>query len=257
VPQSAISLYRVVFGVAVMALPPLIACATNAEGEVPDGGFPDMGGGGKKGDGGSDATDDDNGCMPGAQCCGSAQCPPTAHVQTTSCTNGKCAISTCAAGWYDFDASYATGCNCRGSDNPTSCATAMAVPSLSLGMSTTLSGNLPTESSENWFHVIFAGNAKSKAYHPKITFVTNPLNEFVFDVASSCSRDSLSCADRDAAIGLTAWEEFYGAAEGGADPDASSFKPIAPVGSAGVVFVRVYRVNPGASCDGYVLTVSD
>jgi hypothetical protein len=259
VPQSAISLSRVVLGIAVMALPPVIACATNADGEIPDGGFADVGGGSKKGDGGSDAiAGDENGCMPDAECCGSAQCPPTAHVQTTACTNGGCVISTCAQGWYDFDAAYATGCNCLGSDNPTSCATAMAVPSLSLGMSTTLSGNLPTESGESWFHVIFTGTATSKAYHPKITFVTNPRHEFVFDVASSCGGDILSCADRDAAVGLTTWEEFYGTAEGGADPDATTFKPIAPVGAKGVVYVRVYRADAsGPSCDGYVLGVSD
>lgn len=246
-----------------MALPPLVACATGgAEGESLEGGIAGDGGGGKKDGSRSDArmedvSEDNNGCAPGAQCCGAAQCPPTAHVQTTACMGGSCVISTCAAGWYDFDASYEGGCNCQGSDNPTSCGTAMAVPPLSLGMSTTLSGNLPTDSSENWFQITFAGSAKSKTYHPKLTFTTNPSNEFVFDVASSCGGDNLSCADRDAAAEVTTWEEFYGTAEGGADPDSSTYKPIAPVGAAGVVLVRVHRVNPGANCDGYVLTVSD
>jgi hypothetical protein len=253
---------RLWVGVALMALPPLIACATCAAGQIPDGGFSQTDGGGADEKGGADSSmpdtsSDEGGCSSGAQCCTPSQCPPTAHVQTTACTGGSCAISTCSPGWYEYDASYASGCNCHGSDNPTSCGTAMAVPPLTDGMSTTLSGNLPTESSENWFQITFAGDALEKTYHPEIKFTTNPSNEFVFDVASDCGGDNLSCADRDAAVGVTTWEEFWGSKDAGTGPDTGVFKPIPPVGAAGVVLVRVHRANPGANCDGYVLSVSD
>jgi hypothetical protein len=255
-------------GIALLALPAVYACATGETGEEPEGGFPSKDGGtdgkhprkdGAEGDdGGSDEGSTDGGgggCVDGSQCCTSAQCPPTAHVVTTNCMNGSCGISTCTAGWYDFDASYAKGCNCQESTNGTSCATATVVPPLTLGSSTTVSGNLPTSDGENWFQISFTGAATDKTYHPEITFTTNPENEFVIDVAPSCSGAPLSCGDVDAAASVTTWEEFYASKDAGTVP--SEFKPIAPVGAGGVVLVRVHRANPGSNCDGYELTISD
>ena len=254
-------------GLALMAAaPPMYACATGETGDIGDTGTSPGTDGGKHKDatsttdGGEEGGGDDGGdggqggCTDASQCCTSAQCPPTAHVQTTTCANGSCGISTCAAGWYDFDASYAKGCNCQASKNGTSCATATAVPALALGGSTTLSGNLPTESTENWFQITFGGASTDLTYHPQIAFMTNPDNEFVFDVSTACSGAPVSCADLDAAAAVTTWEEFYGTKEAG--PPAE-FMPISPVGAAGVVLVRVHRANPGSNCDGYELTVSD
>jgi hypothetical protein len=249
-------------GLVLIAAPPLYACATGGSGEVPDGGggMGDVGGDGNnhKRDGGPDsvAPEAGGGCTDSSQCCTAAQCPPTPHVATTTCQGGSCAISTCATGWYDFDASYKAGCNCQVSTNGTNCATATVVPPLDLGSSMTLSGNLPTEDGENWFQVTFAGAATNKAYHPEITLTMNPENEFVFDVVATCSGPPLSCADLPEAGAVTTWEEFYKSADAGTV--ASEFKPIAPVGNAGEVFVRVRRSDPTRSdCNGYELTVSD
>jgi hypothetical protein len=251
-----------------LAAPVVYACATGEDGDLPDTGV-----GGKDGGGGrNDATDTSDGGEEGGgstdaesckqqQCCTSAQCPPTPHVQETACNSGSCAISTCAAGWYDFDASYKTGCNCQGSSNGTSCATATVVPPLALGKSMTLTGNLPLEDAENWFQVSFTAAATNKAYHPKITISAEGGSEFVFDVSSACSGATLSCADRDAAASLTEWEEFYASKDAGtgpADAIAVEFTPIAPVGADGVVLIRVHRTaEAGSNCDSFELTVSD
>jgi hypothetical protein len=251
---------------ALMLAPPMYACASGETGEGPEGGTTgplDAGGDRHKdatngSDGGEDGSSDgDAGCSKTSQCCTSAQCPPTAHVETTTCTNGVCGISTCSAGWYDYDASYAKGCNCEASTNGTSCATATVVPPLALGGSTMLSGNIPTESTENWFQITFGGAATNLSYHPEIQFMTNPENEFVFEVVSACSGAPLSCADLDAATSVTTWEEFYTPQDAAPPAYPSEFMPISPVGAAGVVLIRVHRANPGANCDGYELTVSD
>jgi hypothetical protein len=245
--------------VVLVAAPPLYACATGGSGEVPDGGGGmggDAGTDAKKprGDSGTDSPSQQNegGCSDSSQCCTASQCPPTPHVATTLCQGGACAISTCVTGWFDFDASYATGCNCQVSTNGTSCAAATVVPPLTLGGSMSLSGNILTATGENWFQITFGGAATNKAYHPEITFMTNPENEFVFDVVATCSGSPISCADLPEAGTVTTWEEFY------SDAGAGGTEPVAPVGNAGEVFVRVRRANPTKSnCDGYELTVSD
>jgi hypothetical protein len=250
-------------GIALMVAPPLYACATGDSGELPDSGGSGQDGGtdGRKprgdGGGGDDGSGDTGGgCTGSSQCCTAAQCPPTPHVATTLCQGGSCTISTCEMGWYDFDASYAGGCKCHESSNGTTCATATVVPPLDIGTNTTLSGNLPTEDGENWFQITFSGAATDKAYHPEITFTTNPENEFVFDVVASCGGSPLSCADLPEAGAVTTWEEFYASKDAGTV--ASEFKPITAVGNAGVVLVGVRRADPTKSnCDGYELTVSD
>jgi hypothetical protein len=251
-------------GVAMMVFPPFLACATGDSGEVPDGGstLPDGAkrDGNHEGDSGSGeegSADSAGPCTEASQCCTSAECPPTAHVATTSCNNGSCGISTCSPGWYEFDASYSGGCNCEASTNGSSCATATVVPSLTLGAKTTVTGNLPTASSEAWYQITFSGDAQDKTYHPEINVTTNPSNEFVFDISSACSGPPLSCADLDAGDSVTTWEEFYDSKDAGTGPDTGKFVPIKPVGAAGEVLIRVHRANPGASCDAYVITISD
>jgi hypothetical protein len=241
------------FGVVLMAAPVPVACATGETGELPDGGeAPDAGSDAHARHDGSGGSEGGTTCSKSSQCCTSAQCPPTAHVQTTMCMGGSCAISTCAPGWYDFDASYASGCNCQAEGGASSCGTANVVPPLALGAKTTLSGNLPTEDGETWYQITFSGSNSNITYHPKISFTTNPNNEFVFNIVASCSGAPLSCADLEAGTSLTTWEEYYDVS-----PDASELKAIPAVGAAGVVLIEVHRANPGASCDSYELTVSD
>jgi hypothetical protein len=268
----AVSVSRLAFAAVALALPPFVACATGATYTSGDGSVSLVDGGDHDFDSGDGATVEDGSIPPdgtvedspvtkdggcGAACCTAAQCPPPPHVATTECASGSCVIEKCSPGWYDFDAGFKTGCTCHASGNPTSCAMATNVPALSLGSTTTLSGNIPTTDGANWFQITFGGASTDFSYHPEITFAKNPSMEFVFDVDSDCTGDSLSCADQPTATGLTTWEEYWGAGDGGAEAGATT--PIPAVGKAGVVLLKVYRSNAssGADCDNYSITVSD
>lgn len=232
----------------------LVACATGAVddssdaslGTTGDGAIP-PGSEGGTGDGGSPEA---QGTRDSAAGC---QCTLTANVAMSGCDAGSCVVAACSAGYYDVNGVYMDGCECKGTMNATTCATATMVAALTLGGSTTLTGNLPAAMLESWFQLSFGGSNKDHAYHPHVALSTNPSNEFLFDVISGCSGPSLACGETTAdggSVGLTDWEELYG-------PDAGTGDGGIPVPPVGSVYVRVYRAPGKPTCDSFVLTVSD
>ncbi len=196
-----------------------------------------------------------NSCIALTSCCTAADCVPGGgtHVGTSSCGGGVCSVATCTGGYVDVDKTYADGCECLDSGFGGSCGSATGVGTIALGASTTRSGNLPTLGQENWFQVTFA-NQSGLTYHPKVQLTTNPGNEFIFDVRSNCGGGTLACAvESGVADGRTLWE----VATNAGDTTGLTFAPTPPVGTAGSVWIRVRRVSSSATCNGYVLTISN
>lgn len=196
-----------------------------------------------------------NSCIPLTSCCTSADCVAAGgtHVGSSNCGGGVCSVATCAAGYVDVNRTYTDGCECADSGNAGSCGGATALGTVALGATITKPGNLPLVGQENWFQVTFA-NQSATTYHPMIALSTNPGGAYRFDVRNGCGGAALACVvESTQSLSLTSWEELTN----GGDPTGITFAPTPPVGSGGSVWVRVFRASGGATCDTFVLTISN
>jgi hypothetical protein len=141
---------------------------------------------------------------------------------------------------------------CAGDSYGKSCAVATNLVTPTAGSPSVVVGVLPSTGDADWFVVTFDGSADpQKTYHPSVNVTGDP--GVVFDVYSSCAGTALACGEGGSSVGETSWEVFY--AQG--DPTGSSFAPIAPVGNAGQVLIKVYRASGAPTCNAFALTVSN
>ena len=198
---------------------------------------------------GDKACNATNSCIPKSSCCTAVDCSGPPNVQMFTCMSGNCGIGTCNPGCYDLDMMYANGCECCNDALGKSCNTATGVGPIGIGGSTTETGQLPGMGEEDWLQVTFNGDNRNQAYHPHIYFTSNPNNEFAFDLDGSCGGGPLGCGEGGSCTGKTDWEVYYT----GGDPNSGGY---APLGAVGTVFVRVFRVSGGQTCDQWTLTIS-
>ncbi len=174
-------------------------------------------------------------CMPADMCITPGNC----------CTNADCTVAG------QMCPMPGGPCVCSGTVDTygTTCAAASAIPPVALGGTSSVTGNLPTMGAANWFSVTFTADNTMTSYHPRIHFTTNPNNEFVFDVQSSCAGGAVGCGEGGSCTGKTDYEEFY-------DPNQPP-QPLMAVPAVGSVVVRVYRASGTPNCDSFTLTFSD
>lgn len=198
-------------------------------------------------------------CKAGLQCCVGTDCASEPNVMSAACTANKC-VASCTAGCYDLNSTYTDGCECCDDTYGKTCATATATTAtLSVGQSVAYTGQIPEPTGGDWFTVTFTGSTNT-AYHPTVTFTSNPTKEFLFDITvgspASCPGTAVSCASGEGTgTGLTTWEQSYTGPNPPADP-AHNFVPIPEIGQ---VLIHVYRAsttNP-ATCDQFALTISE
>jgi len=132
------------------------------------------------------------------------------------------------------------------------CAGPTPVGALSIGLSTTYTGNLVPLGAEQWLSVSFTGNT-STAYHPRIRFTSNPGAAFRFDIVTNCAGTLLACGvEGGNSMAIQDWETSTTAVAPGYRT------PIPPVGSGGTVLVHVYRrAGLPVTCDSYTITFSN
>lgn len=173
-----------------------------------------------------------------------------AHAAAGACSGGMCVVTACQAGWFDLNGNWGDGCECQSDPYGAVCNAASAVGQLTVGQSTTVTGNLVPANKENWFQVTFAGNHDSRQFHASIALTTNPNNWFRFDVYADCGNTNVSCSD-GASTGLTTWEIYWN------DQQSGAYNAIPAFGANNTVYIRVRRVAGPVTCDDFVLTISD
>jgi len=165
----------------------------------------------------------------------------------TACTSGVCGIGTCVAGWVNVDGTYADGCECQDDAYGKTCATVTSEGTVSLGQSINFSGVLPVAGEENWFEITFP-DYNTATFHAVISIAGAG---FLFNVYDpTCASTALACADGGSSTARTVWEV--------SETDTNSPIDTFPaVGTAGVVYVEVYRGTGAPTCTSYTLTISD
>jgi hypothetical protein len=160
-----------------------------------------------------------------------------------------CAIMTCDAGWVEIGSDYATGCNCKDDSWGKTCATITNAGSVGIPGTITETGVLPLAGEENWFEVDFVDYTATN-FNGAITI--SPSSEFLFNVyTASCASTLLACGDEGTTSkGLASW----GMTETDTMTPISTFPP---AGTAGVVYIEVYRASATPTCDTYTLTITD
>ena len=168
---------------------------------------------------------------------------------TGACVAGHCQIGACEMGYSDLDHSAINGCECMAGMVSSNCGTPTDLGMLAVGGMRMVTGLLPTAMAEHWVRVNFVPGG-----HAHIQFSTNPGMAYHFDVDSSCMPGSaLHCPDRTSgAAGLTNWEFFAMAADGGGnDPDAG----MTP--SPTTVLIHITTAMPPTTCMPYILAVTN
>lgn len=177
---------------------------------------------------------------------------------TTTCVSAVCTIMTCDAGYVDVDGTYADGCECKDDGYGKTCATITDAGTIAIGGKVTETGVLPLAGEENWFEVDF-NQYTATNFAAQITIT--PSSEFLFNVyTASCSAVPANqasnppggtCQDTGgSSLGLATW----------AMSETDTLTPIGTyptVGTAGVVYIEVYRASGSPTCDSYTLTITD
>jgi hypothetical protein len=203
--------------------------------------------------------------------CGSCatNCNNLAHpnAATVQCSNGSCAVATCASGWYDQDAVFSNGCECQADPIGNTCSAATDLGSLGVGNTATFNSyNLtPSPSDQDWFKVTFTTNGSCN-FHPKVA-VSSTFGSIYVRVFTDCSSGTVGCTEgTSGAASLKTWEVTYSATcdpnNGPIDPDGS---PANYQGSflngelpaALTFYVQVYATASTTTCAPYVLTISN
>lgn len=116
-------------------------------------------------------------------------------------------------------------------------------------------GNVPIESTFDWYQVSFPAATRPGEGMPTIGFAINESDAFVFDVVyDQCGAGGMPCGNAAApdgiAEGLTDWTFVDD------DPGCCTEPMDALVEWPNQIYVRVYRTTPGSSCAAYQLQVS-
>ena len=207
-------------------------------------------------------TDGNNCGTCGTSC--NASC--TGNVTGTTCGSGTCQITGCAGGYTNLDGTCSNGCECQVSTTASSCPTSANLGTFAPGQastpfsSTLIPAFVGATPNSAWFVVTFTGQTNvstSPTYKPKIT-LTDPANEFLMDVYTSCSLTLITtCTDNGASgsSGVKTWETSYVGPNPKADSSNASFTPT----HNGTFYVKVYRKNPNSSvtCNQYTLSASN
>lgn len=181
-----------------------------------------------------------------------AMCPATANVASTVCAGGgNCQVASCGGGWYDVDAGYSTGCECQDIGGSGDCGSALDLGGLASGTGFAVNGNLPAAGLVDWFRVSFpAGSGRPGGGRPYIYLSANPGPNYRFDVYYNCSGAAVYCgAEGTYSTGLTEWE-FLDNQSGGTNQYNSN-----GIDWPATVYVQVYRVNGGMTCETYQIVV--
>lgn len=122
------------------------------------------------------------------------------------------------------------------------------------GSSLSVVGNVPQESSFDWYVVSYPAAARPGEGVPTLSFTINTGSAFVFDVFNAqCDTMAASCGEGGTmgqAMGLTSWN-FEDSNPDCCTPPMDSLQPW-----PNEIFVRVYRTSVGPSCDTYQLEAS-
>jgi hypothetical protein len=205
-------------------------------------------------------TNDNNNCGSCGHGCLAACGGSTDHVTGTHCTSSACSVTTCSAGYQDFDLACPNGCECLDSTTPTVCtnATSLFSGTLAVGQSIVPFGSTmaPTTVTQAWFTLTFGNATNSLSYHPKIG-IASTNNEFLIDVYTNCSGANItSCTDNGSggSIGVLNFETSFTGPSPAADPNSALFTNILQ----GQVWIKVYRRNGVTpTCNMYTITASE
>jgi hypothetical protein len=210
---------------------------------------------------------DNSNCGGCGTTCSAAACG--GNVKTASCTAGVCDATVCDAGFVlSAGATCSAMCACTQSTVSNSCPSATSLGPIAQSQTITRVSNLfPAAPASQYYSVTFAVvPTTNTTYHPHIA-ITDPLNEFLFDVTSDCSTDvsgesGVSCntgGDVASSAGLTSWDQEYTAGDATSWPvTGDALNPVPRVGSAGTVYIRVYRKGAVTQCNNqYTLTITN
>jgi hypothetical protein len=253
----------------------VIGCAHPIQG-ADDLGHGDGGGGGRDQSAGggdlasgpcTDVQNDPQNCGTCGHVCAGA------NVALNGCKAGACVVGTCAPGYYDIDGKPDDGCECKQSSSLNS-ATMQCLGAASAGTLTdepasmlVLSGNLVPKGAEQWWEIVSqdipdADGACDK-YDLKISFMSNPSNQYLFDLVYSDCSTPASCQNSEAPTGLTSYEwNSSGDAAGGSECPCNNMVTAAGVhkctDNSQTLRVRVYRASSAPlTCDDYQILVTN
>lgn len=150
------------------------------------------------------------------------------------------------AGMTGMDAGMAITC---ASDQANDCATASANPISVPAGSVITFGGVVDAAGDDYVRVNFTGVGNAlTTYHPKVEIISNPLNEYVFQVESSCGTAASGCGgDR------TVFEQSYvPAAACSAEGNCSDNVP-----RVTSFIIRIRRIGVPATCFQYGISVSN
>ena len=173
------------------------------------------------------------------------------NVAAVSCNASSCGITACNPNFFNLDGSCASGCECLASTFSSACNLPTSLGSLVVGQTITHTANLVPAGKETWYVVTFTGNTNA-AYHPRISFSSNPGNAFQFDIRSNCAGATLACGTEGGnSNARTDWETFK--------PGPNGYtQPIPAVGNGGTVLIHVTRqAGSPVTCNSFTLTISN
>lgn len=181
-----------------------------------------------------------------------AMCPPTANVVTSMCAGGgQCAVNTCAGGWYDIDAGFATGCECQDQGGGGWCGDALDLGTYASGSAVAFNGNLPLAGYSDWYLVNFpAGSGRPGGGRPYVYLSANPGPNYRLNITYDCSGNPIYCgAENASSWGLTSWE-FLDNQSGGTNQYNSN-----GIAWPSTIYIQVYRLSSEPTCETYQIVV--
>ncbi len=187
-----------------------------------------------------------------ANCGGCGAACAAANVATPACVGSACAVSACAAGWTDYDGSFADGCECKTPVSSPTCAGALALGAISPGQTVVTPLDGISGGREAYYAVSFPllGPSSAGGWTPHIQFARNDGGFAVFDVLNACGGAAYSCGTGGTsglATGLTDYTFT--------DDQSPSFYS-RNVAWPNPVIIRVYQAPGTFGCPTYQLSVS-
>ncbi len=197
----------------------------------------------------------DNDCNGTADNGGDMLCPAQPNVTTQSCRGTMgCAITGCAGGWADYDATRA-GCECSVANSGPTCAGARALGSFAPGTSMTVNANI-NSGNVAWFSLSFPpmSGAGGRGGTPTISIA--PAALYSIRITQNCAGTAFTCnASGDVPSSAAAQRQF----------EFSDTIPNGPTGYTSSletwpdpVYVQVTRTSTPTTCEAaaFDLTIS-